>query len=73
MGGERMMLAGQVNYSILNRSGDISGSITTNLLKEHFHELVNIQDLQESKGTLLECYFVYPTIFPLILLRTSIL
>lgn len=49
-----MVLAGKMNYSVLNQSDDISGSITTNLLKEDYHELVNIQDLQESKGTLLE-------------------
>jgi hypothetical protein len=48
-----MVLAGQMNYSVLNQSDDISGSITTNLLKDNYHELVNIQDLQESKGTLL--------------------
>jgi hypothetical protein len=44
-----MVLAGQMNYSILNQSDDISGSIKPNLLKEDYHGLVNIQDLQESK------------------------
>jgi hypothetical protein len=49
-----MVLAGQMNYSLLNQRHDISGSITTNLLEEDYHKLVNIQNLHESKGTLLE-------------------